>query len=166
MVKEYYTISEYAELKGVSKQAIYKRLSTSLKDYVALVDGRKVLRAEALQPIHQQKPIQSFNDFQRNNADTSRDDMIEFLKAQIEAKDRQIEKLQERAEEKDKYIREQGARLTDLIEQSNLLQQNNQILIKRLSGTVDNESIVIDDTVDIKQENQPEKKSFFSKLFG
>ena len=173
MAKNYYTISEYAELCGVSKQAVYKRLTTSLKDYVEKVDGRKVLRSEALQPLHQRRTTQPLNNIKPNEVekvDTNKEDIIIFLKDQLEQKDKQIQKLQDSADEKDKYIREQGARLTDLIEQSNLLQQNNQMLLKMLSGTTENKEVVIvpeeqeeNNAQEIKEEI---KKGFFSKIFG
>ena len=41
---EYLTIKEYAEIRGVSASAVYKRLSTSLQPYVETVEGKKVLK--------------------------------------------------------------------------------------------------------------------------
>ena len=48
MKKQYYTISEVAAIAGVTYQAIYKRLNSTLKDYVVTVDNRKCLRQEVL----------------------------------------------------------------------------------------------------------------------
>lgn len=173
--QEYISIAEYATLKGISKQAVYKSLTTKLKEYVEVVEGRKMLRAEALQPLHQPHSTQHLNNVKQPKVETvenGKDDLISFLKEQIKEKDKQIEKLQESAEEKDKYIREQGARLTDLIEQSNLLQQNNQMLLKMLSGTTEDKEVIIvpeeqEDKIDNEAGKKEEvKKGLFSRIFG
>ena len=39
--KEYLTIKEFAEAAGVSKQAVYQRLTGALKPYVSIRDGIK-----------------------------------------------------------------------------------------------------------------------------
>lgn len=171
MAKEYYTIKEFAAIKGISQQAVYKKLATTLQPYVVLVDGRKVLKPEALQP-HSTPTAQPFSTTNTTReVENDKLDIVKLLKDQIEQKDKLIERLQESADEKDKYIREQGARLTDLIEQANMLQQNNQMLLKMLTGTTEEKDVVIipeeennkETTPEIKEEN---KKSFFSKIFG
>ena len=48
MNKKYLAVSEFAKLAGVSKQAIYQRLNTSLKDFVKVEQGRKVVDSAAL----------------------------------------------------------------------------------------------------------------------
>ena len=47
--QKYITISDYAKLKGVSTTAIYKRLSTSLKPFLIMVEGKKCLKIEVLE---------------------------------------------------------------------------------------------------------------------
>ena len=46
--KEYLTIKEFAEAAGVSKQAVYQRLTGALKPYVSIRDGIKYVNIKAL----------------------------------------------------------------------------------------------------------------------
>ena len=45
---EYLTIAEYARLKGVSTSSVYKRLETSLRPWVEVVNGKKCLLSTVL----------------------------------------------------------------------------------------------------------------------
>ena len=45
---EYITIAEYAKIKKISVQAVYKKCDTSLKEYVKAIDGKKMISAAAL----------------------------------------------------------------------------------------------------------------------
>ena len=86
MNKEYLSISEFAEIAGVTTQAIYKRLQTDLKDYATELKGRKVLKAEALRLFTDKEEKQpSANELQQ---------VVELLKEQLRAKDEQIQRLQ------------------------------------------------------------------------
>ena len=108
MEKDYITISEAAAIAGVSTQAIYKRLTTSLQPYVTTVDGRKALKRAAIDLL-----IQPTVDNDSTNVDpevtngyqpTQHHDItsellqtinntLEALQSQIEARDRQISEL-------------------------------------------------------------------------
>ena len=46
--KKYYTVAEYAEMQGISKQAVYQALNKKLKGYSTKVDGKTMLVASAL----------------------------------------------------------------------------------------------------------------------
>lgn len=168
--KKYLTISEFAKIKGVSNQAVYKQLSTKLSKYVVEVDNKKMLRFQVIADLGLNQVDN--NSLNVDNQVDNQDDFFQFLKKQIEEKDKQIAKLQQNAEEKDRYIQEQGARLTDLIEQSNLLQQNNQMLLKMLTGATEESNntvkdVVIEKEIETETNEQPEKKKgFFSKVFG
>ena len=39
--KEYITVSEYAEIKGISQQAVYKQLKNKLKPFLIMVESKK-----------------------------------------------------------------------------------------------------------------------------
>ena len=47
--EKYISIKEYADLRGCSTSAVYKRLSTTLQPYVIMVDGKKMLKSEVLE---------------------------------------------------------------------------------------------------------------------
>lgn len=86
MDKEYLSISEFAEAAGVSPQAIYKRLSTDLKEYATELNSRKVLKAEALQLFNIKEEKQPVNNELQQ--------VVDLLKEQLKAKDEQIQRLQ------------------------------------------------------------------------
>ena len=48
-----YSIKEYAKLKGISTQAVYKQLSKSLKPYVTERDGKKYISGQAFNQVEQ-----------------------------------------------------------------------------------------------------------------
>ena len=105
MGKEYLTIAEYAEIKGISKQAVYKQLNNKLKDYVEIVENKKCLKIsvleESIQPhsTEVEQPIQP------------------FLEAQIKEKDKTIDSLLRQIE----ALQKQNDRLTDLLQNSQML---------------------------------------------
>ncbi len=51
MTDTYYTVAEVAEMTGVSRQAIYKRLDKDLAQYLAPVQGKKLLYEDAIAAI-------------------------------------------------------------------------------------------------------------------
>lgn len=138
-MKKHLTIKEYADKRGCSVSAVYKRLEGTLQPYVEEVEGNKVLKYQVLID----EGLEGVEDVELNPSSTVEeqnstqfDRVLQVLTAQLEEKDKQIEKLQEELqqraaanEEKDKYIQEQGRRLTELLEQSNKLQENNQVLL-------------------------------------
>ena len=182
MNKEYISIAEYAEIKGISKQAVYKQCSTKLKPYVSTVDGRKVLKSDVLSG-----QVETTNNQRQRSSSTKtveEVDIIAFLKEQIKEKDIQIQRLQESEKEKDRHIQNQSEKLAELLAQSNALQQNNQLLIKMLGdGSIDtktdNSTIVTEENIVQKEQpkeqpkQQPKKhiskkkkRGLFSRLFG
>lgn len=157
--QEYITISDYAKLKGVSTTAIYKRLSTSLKPFLIMVEGKKCLKIEVLeedcpngsQPLetYSYKRVSNVGNHGKSQEKDDFSQILVILQAQLEEKDRQIERLQEEIKElhtlaaekeksifeKDRHIQEQAVKLSELLEQSQELNKNNQILIARSQET-------------------------------
>lgn len=155
------TIAEYAKRRDVSVAAVYKRLDGTLKEYVKEIDGKKflsvdVLAAEGIKPVEKgfipgyntQETTDAGNPGENQEAPASQEQtppvflgVLEALERQLAEKDKQIERLQEQAaelrqeaQEKDKFIREQSSRLSLLLEQSQELQRNNQILLRLAQG--------------------------------
>ena len=154
------SVSDYAKLRGVSVAAVYKRLGGSLKQYVKEIDGKKflsvdVLAAEGIKPVEKGfqpgiKPQEAGEHPGEESPgtpasqDTTQPAILEALEAltrQLSEKDKQISRLQEEAAElrqeaaaKDKFIQEQASRLAVLLEQSQELQRNNQILLGLAQG--------------------------------
>ena len=151
------SVSDYAKLRGVSVAAVYKRLGGSLKQYVKEIDGKKflsvdVLAAEGIKPVEKGfqpgiKPQEAGEHPGEESPgtpasqDTTQPAILEALTRQLSEKDKQISRLQEEAAElrqeaaaKDKFIQEQASRLTLLLEQSQELQRNNQVLLGLAQG--------------------------------
>ena len=157
----YITIAEYAKRRGVSVAAVYKRLDGTLKEYVKEIDGKKflsvdVLAAEGITPVEKgYKPGLNTQDAQDAGKPGETEEApadaagtntafviaLEALEKQLAEKDQQIARLQEEAAEmrkeaaaKDQFIRDQSSRLSLLLEQSQELQRNNQILLGLAQG--------------------------------
>lgn len=157
----YITIAEYAQRRGVSVAAVYKRLDGTLKQYLKEIDGKKylsvdVLAAEGITPVEKgfipgyntQGTPDAGKPGENQEAPASQEQtppvvlgVLEALERQLAEKDKQIARLQEEAaelrqeaQEKDKFIREQSSRLSLLLEQSQELQRNNQVLIGLAQG--------------------------------
>ena len=111
--KEYYTIQEYADLKGVSYHAIYKKLNTTLKPFVIEVKGHKVLKKEALEDSFnpqdfnvKEKLFNVKEKIERPSASTIEDELkrinerneklIDEMREEIKAKDAQLSQLNEK----------------------------------------------------------------------
>lgn len=93
MNKKYLAVSEFAKLAGVSKQAIYQRLNTSLKDFVKVEQGRKVVDSAALSLFMPDNTCDK-DETPAQSESTLEQELIQVLKSQLEAKDSQIAELQ------------------------------------------------------------------------
>lgn len=133
MRKEFYTVAEFAALCNISKQAVYQKLNTTLKGFVKVENGKKLISAKALpddfekrlfnaliKDIEQQYPIVE---------EDKQSDFIAFLMAQIKEKDKQLEALQKEVSETNKTIANLTVELTEITKQAQELNRNNQILL-------------------------------------
>lgn len=108
MEKQLLTIKEFAEIVGITQQAVYKQLNNKLNNYVVSVEKKKMLKYQALfdvygidglKTINQVKqPVeQQFNQIEQpveNQIQQAMQQTIDILKAQIAEKDKQIAELQ------------------------------------------------------------------------
>ena len=118
MEKQYLSISEFAEIKGITPQAVYKQLNNKLKDFLIEVESKKYIKIEALSESELKKVDKLFNNEFNNNSQEFNNPFQPFFEKQIEEKDKQIESLFEMIAEKDKQI----ANLQNLLNQSQQLQ--------------------------------------------
>ena len=82
-MKDYISIKEFAELAGVSQQAIYKQLNNKLKTYLKVVDNKKMLNKSALELFKKQE-----------NSSTVEQQLINMLQTELNQKNEQIATLQ------------------------------------------------------------------------
>lgn len=108
---EWLSIKDFAKIANVSKQSVYKRLSTSLNPYLKVENGVKYLNIKALSDVYGKEVSQPFQPyfqpdsqlFQHQNdkihnkiiSKNNDDNSIEFLLKQIDIKDKQIAELQQ-----------------------------------------------------------------------
>ena len=118
MERQYLSISEFAEIKGITPQAVYKQLNNKLKDFLIEVESKKYIKIEALSESELKKVEKLFNNEFNNNSQEFNNLFQPFFEKQIEEKDKQIESLFEMIAEKDKQI----ANLQNLLNQSQQLQ--------------------------------------------
>ncbi len=185
MEKKYLTVKEVADKAGVSYQAVYKRLNTTLKKYVVLVEGRKLLRSEVLSEFghsrkstveeeiepssKQNKPSSSFNEEEYKRLNARNEQMIDELRAQIQEKDEQIKKQSD-------HIIDLSNKIAELFDNNQKLQLNYQLLLSE--GDKDKDIIEVDPDsapgdeedqdkkIDQDDKEKDERKGFFQRLFG
>ena len=117
MEKNFISVSEYATIKGISKQAVYKQLNNKLKEFVVMVENKKlldiaVLTAEELNQVEQllNQPLNQVEQPADNH-------LLLLLEKQIEEKDNTIKSLLAQIES----LQEQNGKLTDLLNNSQIL---------------------------------------------
>lgn len=155
--KDLISISDYADLKGISKQAVYKQLNNRLKPFLIVVDNHKFISVSALSQEEQTKlkEVEQPSQPLQPQVEQPSQPSPTFFEQQIVEKDKQIESLLRQIE----TLQGQNTELTNLLKNSQvLLAQQNQLL---LGATT--EETATKDTQD-PQEEIKKKKGF--KLFG
>ncbi len=126
--KDFLTVSEYAEIKGITPQAVYKQLNNEkhkLNKYLIIVDDKKYIDKAALEDDELNEVKQQFNNEFKQVEQQFNESLIALLQKQIEEKDRQIETLFKQLEEKDKQIET----IHNLLNQSQQLQAADKKLL-------------------------------------
>lgn len=118
--KEYLTIKEFADIAGVSKQAVYQRLTGTLKPYVSIKDGVKYLNIRALELY---KGDDAVKKLKKNNQEESNsvqvDSMVELLKRELDQKNKQIDELHKLLEQSQVNLSQAQYRLQLIEDQRN-----------------------------------------------
>ena len=140
--KKYISVSEYAEIKGITKQAVYKQLNKKLQPFLIVVENQKFIDLMALTEEERER----FNNSLTTDEQPLNNQIQPFLESQIEEKDKIIESLLRQVEN----LQEQNSKLTDLLHNSQvLLAAEKKLYIEQ--GTA-----AAPDAVEVK-----EKKGFF-----
>lgn len=166
MNEEFLTIPEFAELVGVTPQAVYRRLEKDLSQFVKVIQGKKHLSTEAKSLF---KPVQVAK---RDNQP------VEYLLSQLAEKEREIEQQRaildsqrQQIEVLQGHIMEQSKELTELLKKQNQLQENFQVLLKG-NQEANNACQVIEQGSETQEKTTPEeapepvKRSLLKRLFG
>lgn len=147
MGKEYFTVAEYAEIKGISKQTVYNQLKKDLKDYLIVIEGKKCIKSDVFNQVQSSSNPKIETDFQ--DFQPKIETLETILKAQIEDKDRLIERLLEQAD----TLQAQNANLTEQIGKLTELLNNSQVLL------------AVEKNRYIEQETQKKEKKGILRLF-
>jgi len=119
MKDELLSVSDFAKKLNISVQAVYKQLNGKLKPYLIIDNGKKMLRAEALEALQGDAEIQPDS----NNI------LITSLQTQIQLLNEQIIDLKEQRQLKDDLIE-------TLSKQNSLYQAKQLNLAEKSSATV------------------------------
>lgn len=87
---EYITIAEYAKIKKISVQAVYKKCDTSLKEYVKAIDGKKMISAAALTAEERAAMAGEQTAAPPAPEENPYKEMAELLKAELAERNKQI----------------------------------------------------------------------------
>lgn len=100
------TVKEVAEKTGTSQQAVYRKLNTSWKSLSRVVNGRKLVNSKVLNLSNSIGVEEVDNNFNTNSIGVESGETlatlkeeVEFLKAQLVAKDKQLEEANLRLKE-------------------------------------------------------------------
>lgn len=96
--KQYITVSEFAERANISKQRVYQLLNKRLKEFVKVVDSKKMLDITALESFKSQEGCSNIQEG-CSSLEQEQNSTLDLLKTTIDM-------LQKQLEEKDKTIHE------------------------------------------------------------
>lgn len=124
---EYMTVKEFAETVGITEQAVYKQLNNRLSTFSTKLNGRKVLKIQALQEYGLNKiqpniqPVVQLFQPEFNQKLTEKEAEICHLQEQIQQQkieelSRHIEALKEQLRVKDEQIRAKDQQIESLHE--------------------------------------------------
>lgn len=153
-----FTVSEYAKLKNISEQAVYKQIKQSkLQVEHQVENGKKrlyIVISDTSAEKDDQPAKQEFNnqDNQNNQPDNQ---FLEYLKAENDRLIKQNKSLEERNEELQRQNSELTLKLLDLASNAQTLADQAQ----KLHALELNQG-------NTEPEHQEIKKGFFKKLFG
>ena len=121
MKDEYISVSEFARRAGVSRQAIQQRLDTSLRDFVKLAQGKKLLNIKGLELFDGGNLAQGFvkenvklAQGSNEQNDTLEQGILDLLRAELEAKNQQLREKDQRIAELTDRLAEMGMRAQEL----------------------------------------------------
>lgn len=98
-INNYYTVAETAEKLQISKQAVYKRLSTDLKQGLMLIDGKKYIKSDLIDSLVNSKVDTTRLKVEKpNEQPLIENELIKALKSHIESLEKQNERLNNQIE--------------------------------------------------------------------
>jgi chromosome segregation ATPase len=154
-VRKLLTIKEYAAIKQVSVQAVYQRLNKSLKRYLIIENGVKMLDSAALDEptikgAFNSTFIQDSSDFQVRFNELESEKKI--MQAKIDEQRETIERLKQELEQARDNIKHKDEQINELTQNVLVLAQNAQELAR-------NSQV-------LQLQAQNKRKGIFARLFA
>lgn len=169
MNDEYISIKEFAELAGISVQAVYKRLNNQLNPYIKLVENRKMLKKSALYEVYGievEQPIQPKHSTKHSTNSTNSTKVetvkllqktVDLLENELKIKNQQIETLQKENSELSRQLLELSGKVGNSLQTIT----QTQLADKMIEGRK------IESKADLEESTQGEEKTkgFFLRIF-
>lgn len=158
MENELLTVLEYAEMKNVSVQSVYKRLKTGLKEYCVEIDGKKYIKRSALEQSAEQPEPKKEPDYSN--------DYVQSLLEKIEDLKADKKRLEQKNDEKDAHIMEMHRQA----EEHNREMDKMRIQLDAIEKQIALQAAPAAETVEVVQpadaaEPEPEKKKPWWKFW-
>lgn len=147
--EQYLSVKEFAKRANVTVQAVYQRLDTTLKPFVKVIKGQKMLNIKALEELYGVDVEQDIQqDFKENQQDIkgTEQQLIDMLKEQLAQKDKEIDRLYDLLENQQKLNLAEKQRIYELEQKQAEMEQK---------AAVEEEPM--------QAENEPKKKWFWWK---
>lgn len=158
---ELLTVQQFADAAGVSKQAVYKALNNKLMPYVQLVDGKKMLKNQALSEVYGVK-VDQLDNPKLNNSSQPIDAIIAMLQKELDAKNKQIADQAEQLKAKDEQIKNLTSSIDNL---TTSLQAEQALHGGTMQQLVAPEEAAEPADVVLEAEPGQKKRGFFYNLF-
>ena len=127
--KKYLSVSEYAEIKGISKQAVYKQLNNKLKPFLIVVESKKYIDLAVLS----EEETQKLNNLEQPFEQPFNNPIQPLLENQLAEKDKVIQSLLKQIDS----LQEQNKSLTELLRNEQVLMAaEKKIYIPKESETI------------------------------
>lgn len=158
MDKEYLSIKEFANLAGISRQAVYKQLNNQLTPYLKVIDGKKMLDKSGLELFDKQdncKPVD--NDFANQ--------LVNQLTTELTEKGQQLKEKDKQISEKDKQIAEKDKQLAALQKLLDQEQHLHALTLQRVAELEDKQQESMEQMKNVPEgtdgSNQAEEKRWW-----
>lgn len=172
------TVKEFAELAGVSRQAVNNACKGKLTEYVNVVDGQKWLHKDGLElyGLQLSKPTCKPNSKLRVNQtltslhdeNDSSSDTLKQLEKQMDVLERQSRILEKQLDIKDDQLKAKDRQLEEMSErlkEAHELNRNNQMLLGQQQQHLEFFEKSRDSDIQVSdKEMEPVKMSFFTWL--
>lgn len=167
-MKKNISVSEYAKLKGISQQAVYKQIVKRKVEYVEKVENGRNVKYIVLDVEQVEQPIQSSlttDEQPIQPAESEFQTVIRLLQSQLEEKDRQIARLQEQYAIQADECRVKDQTIKEALEKAQTLQAQVNLLLLESKKPDEPEEEILQSTVSDVSKDEV-KKGFWARLFN